>query len=289
MDLAPHRQRVAHALLAVESSLTRLVDALAHRPSWVSVEGTTSERVAVQQICNAYSTIDYRMEDAVGSSVVCLGLAGVASEVVKRAVAVNAAKAAFKEVCVPLQSVRTRVPVKGGTSPTKAIPVIRAILRNIQRSDVNLLAAYRKIPILNAPPVSVTYTRARTRAVYRKSVEDLYTLLMTMEGPAAAADRARLSSLRREEKFLALTRPHYDNIRANIVYARLDTRGRGRVQMAAELPLIYATGRHHVPPEVWYPDPVEQNAERKIRQAALEPEPFLQTMPAYRYVRKLAK
>ena len=287
MELTPHRDRIAHALLTVESSLARLVDALAHRPVWVSVEGLADERLAVQEICTAFSTIDFAMEDALGSSVVCLGIAGVTAEVVKRAAAVNAAKAAFKEVCIPLQNVRTRVPVKGGG--TKAIPVIRAILRNIQRSDVNLLAAYRKIPILNAPPVSVTYTRARTRAVYRKSVEDLYTLLITMEGPAAAADRARLSGLRREEKFLGLTRPHYDNIRANIVYSRLDARGRGRVQMAAELPLIYATGRHHVPPEVWYPDPVDENPERKVRQAALEPEPFLQSIPAYRYVSSVTK
>jgi hypothetical protein len=74
-------------------------------------------------------------------------------------------------------------------SPTKAISVIRVILRNIQR-DLNLLAAYRKIPILGAPPVSITYTRARTRAVYRNSIDELYEMLNTMEGPAAA-DRAR--------------------------------------------------------------------------------------------------
>jgi hypothetical protein len=289
MDLALHRQRIAHALVGVESSISRLIDALAHRPCWVSVEGTASDPLALKQICDAYSGIDYDMEDAVGSSVVCLGVAGVSAEVLKRAIAVNAAKAAFREVCVPLQAIRTRVPMKGGSSPTKAIPVIRAVLRNIQRSDVNLLAAYRKIPILNAPPVSVTYTRARTRAVYRKSVEDLYTLLLTVEGPAAASDRARLASLKREEKFLALTRPHYDNIRANIVYSRLDARGRGRVQMAAELPLIYAMGRHPAPPEIRYPDPVDENAERTVRKAALEPEPFLHSIPAYRYRSKPAK
>ena len=289
MDLTLHRQRIAHALLAVESSISRLVDALAHRPGWVSVEGIASDPLALEEICNAYSSIDYKMTDAVGSSVVCLGVAGVSSEVLKRAIAVNAAKAAFKEICVPLQTVRTRVPVKGASSPTKAIPVIRAVLRNIQRSDVNLLAAYRKIPILNAPPVSVTYTRARTRAVYRKSVEDLYTMLLTSEGPVAASDRARLASLGREEKFLALTRPHYDNIRANIVYSRLDPRGRGRVQIAAELPLIYAMGRHHMPPEVRYPDRTDESAERTVRQAALEPEPFLHSMPAYRYRSRPAK
>jgi hypothetical protein len=42
------------------------------------------------------------------------------------------------------------------TYRAKAIPVIRVILRNIQRSDLNLLAAYRKIPILGAPPMTTS-------------------------------------------------------------------------------------------------------------------------------------
>ena len=121
-----------------------------------------------------YSTIDYAMEDIVGSSVVCLGVIGVSAEVLKRAEAVNAAKSAFKQICIPLQHIRTRIPVKGDAQPTKAIPLIRVLLRNIQRNDLNLLAAYRKIPILSAPPATVTYTRANTRAVYRKTVDDLH-------------------------------------------------------------------------------------------------------------------
>jgi hypothetical protein len=118
------------------------------------------------------------------------------------------------------------------------------ILRNIQRSNLNLLAAYRKIPILGEPPVSITYTRARTRAVYRKSIDELYQMLTLMAGPKAAADRARLSTLGPKVKYPALTKAHYDNIRANITYSRLDSRGRGRVQLAAELPQLGNEGGH---------------------------------------------
>jgi hypothetical protein len=164
--------------------------------------------------------------------------------------------------------------------------VIRVILRNIQRSDLNLLAAYRKIPILGAPPVSITYTRARTRAVYRKSIDELYEMLNTMEGPKAAADRARLSTLGPKDKYLAVTKPDYDNIRANITYSRLDSRGRGRVQLAAELPLLYTAGRWPTSSEVNYPASLHEfgNQPRRTRQSPLEPEPFLQSIPAYRYV-----
>jgi hypothetical protein len=93
------------------------------------------------------------MDDEIGDSVVCLGVIGVQAEVLKRAHAVNAAKAALKALFAPLQRVRIRVPVKG--SQTKAIPALRVILRNIQRSVLNVNAAYRKIPILAAPPATV--------------------------------------------------------------------------------------------------------------------------------------
>jgi hypothetical protein len=210
----------------------------------------------------------------------------VSADVLKRAEAVNTAKATFRAICTPLKQIRMRVPIKGEDGPTKAIPVIRVILRNIQRSDLNLLAAYRKIPILGAPPVTITYTRARTRSVYRKSIDELCQMLTLMEGPKAATDRARLSTLDPKDKYLALTKAHYDKIRANITYSRLDYRGRGRIQLAAELPLLYTAGRWPTPPEVRYPAPADESAEkpRRSRQSELEETPFLESIPAYRYL-----
>jgi hypothetical protein len=65
-----------------------------------------------------------------------------------------------------------------------------------------------------------------------------------LQGPAALADRARLETLDRPETHLALVKSRYQNIRANVLYAPLDQRGRGRIQISAELPLLYAKGRH---------------------------------------------
>jgi len=50
---------------------------------------------------------------------------------------------------------------------------------------------------------------------------------------------------------------------------------------------MYAAGRHHTPPEVNFPRPEEDSAEppRKKRPSALEPTPFLQSIPAYRYIK----
>jgi hypothetical protein len=283
MEVASQRAAVAKALLSLETAIERLVDALSHRPVLAAVEGETTEMGAIRLACQAYSAINYEMDDEVGDSVVCLGLLGVTSEVLKRAEAVNAAKLALKTLFAPLQRVRIRVPIKGA-SGTKAIPTLRVILRNIQRSDLNINAAYRKIPILGAPPAAVSYTRANTRSVYRKSIGDIFDMLSNVDSPVAAADRERLSMLDQRQTHLAIARFRYENIRANVLYSRLDSRGRGRIQISAELPLIYATGRSPITPEVQFPAERHSSQSRKGRTALLEPEPFLRSLPVYRYL-----
>jgi hypothetical protein len=284
MDLDSHRSEIAKHLGLLESTTQRLVDALAHGSFAASVEDTTTQGAATRKICDAYSTIDYEMDDDVNQSPVCLGIIGVNTDTLKRAHAVNAAKAKFKDACTPLQGVRVRIPVKGESSPTKAIPAIRVALRNIQRSDLNLLAAYRKIPILDVPPKTVTYTRANTRAVYRKTVEEIAELLNHLNSPAAIADRELLSSLDRRITHLALVKSRYQNIRANVLYSRLDSKGRGRVQISSELPLIYAIGRHPEMPEIHFPTSDKNSGQpARTRKSKLESQPLLRALPVYRY------
>ena len=160
---------------------------------------------------------------------------------------------------------------------------MRVILRNIQRSDLNLLAAYRKIPILGSPPKSVTYTRANTRAVYRKSVEEIAEMLSNLHSSAAIADRELVANLDRRITHLAWVKERYQNIRANVLYSRLDAKGRGRIQIGAELPLLYATGRRNEPPEVHFPGDAEDSNPKRTRVSKLEAEPFLRSLPVYRY------
>jgi hypothetical protein len=280
MDISSHRPEVAKALLTLEAAIERLVDALSHRPIIANIDGTTMGS-AIRRTCEAYSAINYEMNDAIGDSVVCLGVIGAPSDVVKRAQAVNAAKASLKALFAPLQRVRVRVPDKG--SQTKAITALRAILRQIQRSDLNVNAAYRKIPILSAPPATVTYTRANTRAVYRKTVDAIADMLSNIHSSAATADLERIAALDRRITHLALVRYRYENIRANVLYSRLDTKGRGRIQIAAELPLIYTSGRHTEAPEVHFPAEPENSQPRRTRTSKLEPDPYLSALPVYRY------
>src|SRR5260370_770812 len=115
------------------------------------------------------------MEDDVGSSIVCLGVAGVSADVLKRAEAVNLAKTGFPAISTP------------------------------------------------SPPTT----------------------------PSGCASR-----------------------------------GGGAARLPADPPLLSPAGRWPPPPEVHSPAPLDElaNQPRRPRQSALEAEPFLQSIPAYRYV-----
>jgi hypothetical protein len=282
MDLTAQRLQVAASLKGLERRLAALTDSLAHAELLITLEGHAAS--ATRRACEAYARIDYQTHDDAETSLVCLGVIGTNTEILRKAHAVNKAKEEFKALCAPLHRVQVRIPVKGEKTPTKAMSAMRVILRNIQRSDLNLLAAYRKIPILDAPPATVTYTRANTRSVYRKTVEEIAEMLNNFNSPAASADREKLSNLDRRVIHLALVKARYENIRANILYARLDPKGRGRIQISAELPLIYAAGRRAESPEVYFPTEGEKDtSSRRIRESKLEAAPFLHALPVYRY------
>jgi hypothetical protein len=280
-DLAAPRAAVAGALRELERALERFLTALAHERATAVVQGIEEPGEALRAASDAFGAIDLGMEDAPNTSVVCVGVVAASREVAALAVAVNEAKAALKTVCVPLQKVRRRVPERGGG--TRALPLVRVVLRSIGRSDLNLLAAYRRIQILGAMPVRISYTRARTRAVYKKTIEATYRLLDGSDAPAAIRDRARLEALPAAETHLALVRDHYDNMRANIVYEGLDRRGRGRVQVPAELPLLYVPRRSADAPVVEFPD--DSAGPTRTRRTLIEPSAFLESLPVHRYKR----
>jgi len=282
---AEDRVRIAVALRELERALEAFVLALGHDTGPADAQGAGSVKEALRLICEAYAAIDYTPEQQVNASPICLGVVGGSASVIARAAALNAAKGKLREACKVVQNVRIRVPVKDGKGGrvVKPMPLVRVILRELQRSDLNLLAAYRRIPILTGRVDRVAYTRARTRAVYRKSRAAVATMLAGLDRPGAAEDRLRLSQLPARETYLALVKDHYANVRANVWFHGLDARNRGRVQVSAELPLLYPLGRVRQAPEIHYPLAEVERRPSKVRAGKLEEQPFLATLPVYRY------
>jgi hypothetical protein len=206
--------------------------------------------------------------------------------VIDRAEAVNDAKDQLRERCTTISHLRVRMPVKDGKGGrvVKSLPLVRVILRELQRSDLSLLAAYRKIPVLSGRVARVAYTRARTRAVYRKHRDEIAAMVEATGRLSAADDLARLKRLPASETHLALVKERYTNIRANVWFHGLDSRNRGRVMVAAELPLLYPLGRSKEIPEILYPPAEEGSAPpARHRTGKLDEQPFLDSLPVYRY------
>ena len=285
-DQQRHKAAIAAALRELEQALAALVQSLAHDSGPVSAEVAVSDGEARRRIGDAFVAIDYRQDDVVNETPTCLGVVGVSPTVLDRAATVNVAKPRFRAVCSPLQNQRVRVPVKDGQGGrvVKSLPLVRVILRELQRSDLNLLAAYRKIPILTGRVSRVVYTRAHTRAVYRKARTEIQAMLEASNRLAAANDLARLRHLPAGETHLALVKERQSHVRANVWFDGLDRRGRGRVQVIADLPLLYPLGRSRDLPEISYPEPDLAPAAPSVRrEGKLEAAQFLESLPVYRY------
>lgn len=286
LDHEQAKSSVAAALRDLERTLERFIASLSHEEVLASAEGSTSSRESLRRICDAYASINYASDDESNESPVCLGVVAVNAAVIAQANDVNTAKARLRAELSALRPHRVRVPVKDGQGGrvVKSLPLVRVILRELQRSDLNVLAAYRKVPVLTGRVSRVAYTRALTRAVYRKSRTEIAALLDASNRLTAAEDLARLRALPTRETHLALVKDRYTNTRANVWFDGLDNRNRGRVMIAAELPLLYPRGRSTELPEIRYPDPADSARSTPIsRTGKLEPEPFLNSLPVYRY------
>jgi hypothetical protein len=287
VDLESATQLVASALRELERELEAFVQTLAHSRALVSLAPPFATERPMETVCNAYATIDYDMEDEAHSSISCVGVACSSQSAVAQAERLNGAKARLQAVCAPLQKhrVRTRARDPDGTESVRMTSLVRVALRSIGRSHLNLLAAYRRIPVLGAQPSRIAFTRTLTRRVRRVTREALLERLEFSDKPGAAEDRQRLRSTL--ERHLALVDPHSPNVRANVWYHSRDARNRDCVQLSAEIPILYREGRRRELPEIVYPDAADwartADGPRRPRATKLEAEPFLRTLPVFRY------
>lgn len=288
-ELEGHKRAVAERLRALERALERFAEALSHAERLeVVVNGAAGSREALRQVADAYMTIEHVTDADEPPPAAVMGVIGVPREVKQRAERVNAAKDALKEYCKQLGEEKKAVSVKneaGKDAPT-LMPVMRLILRDLGRPRLNLLAAYRKIPILEKPPVRVSYVKAITQAVYCLSKEEVLELLEKSSKPGVEEDRARVQKLPRGTE-LALVRKPYENLRANVRLSSANKQNKIRVQVRAELPLLYQLpARGGDAPEVSYGGGAGRVGGRRERPRYVEEEPFLNTQPIHRYQRK---
>ncbi len=232
---------------------------------------------ARQHAIEAMLQIDYAMEDKVNQSIKCNGAIGVPKRLISDALIINRAKSEFKDAMKSVAGKRVRVAVKDrhGQTVVKMKELSNVILRRIQSSSINVLAAYREIPLLEETPSSIRMMLTHTRSVPRKTVAELLNLLAGRDDTLATADRERLEILDPNE-YLVSPKERYPRMRAHVFYRRLDESGRPERQIVmAELPILYPIRKGTRPPDVTKPG--ARQGSRKHPVSHIECEEYVKT------------
>ena len=232
---------------------------------------------ARRRTIEAILQIDYAMEDRVNQSIKCSGAMGVPRRLISDALIINRAKSEFKDALKSVAGKRVRVAVKDrhGKSVVEMKALSNVILRRIQSSSINVLAAYREIPLLEETPSSIRIMLTQTRSVPRKTAAELLGLLADRDDTLAAADRERLEALDPNE-YLVSPKERYPRMRAHVFYRRLDESGQSERQIVmAELPILYPIRQGTRPPDVTRP--AIRHVPRKHPVSHIESEEYVKT------------
>lgn len=237
-----------------------------------------SARLSRQRAIEAFAQINYDIEDEVNQSIKCYGALGVSRRLISDVLIINRAKSEFKDALRAVAGKRVRVAVKDrrGYRGVEMKSLSTVILRRIQSSSINLLSAYRDIPLLEETPSSIQLMLTRTRSVPRKTAGALLALLDDRDDALAAADRESLVALDPRE-YLVSPKERYPRMRAHVFFRRLDESGQPTRQIVmAELPVLYPIRKGTRPPDVTRP--AFWHAPRKHPVSYIESEEYVKTL-----------
>lgn len=267
-----HKPAVLAAIAAIDQRLEALAKEISHHFITAIAEGHADAASAAAAIGAIYGKVRYGQNENPGTAEALCGAIGLRREGIEIASQVNTAKDDLRRLCTQLQKEFIQVPAGTGKKGTETLPLLRALLREVGQSDLNLVASYRRITILPGAPTLIAFTRAKTGSV--RSISRTEALKHLRGRPSAAI----VESLPADTP-LALVQSVRPNLRANV---RIDDHDSGtytRMQVIAQMPLLYCTNEGSGTPIVRFP--LLQEIAR-ARSRLLEP-PIVDTPRIYRY------
>ncbi len=231
LKFAKEKQTVLELCNALDSRLAQLMVDLERSVAWSwTSEGGFNQGYLSPAIATALVNFDYAESEKEPplQAVVCCG--ELAALQVRQ---VNAAKEALKECFVSFDSVRVEV-------DGERRPLALAILRDLGRSDMNRLLAYRHIYSYSQLPEIIGFSRSNVRTVARKTTLQVLAWLSKMSQENSESYRNTVMALPEDEP-LALVKGRYSSQRANV---KLNGE---RKMIPAHLPLLLTTASTGMP------------------------------------------
>ena len=308
--LAAHRPRIAHCLRRLDDRLQRFSEMVAHgggaglfggvsagpvvvyRPVWGEHDGrdvvedyrAVAVRRALDTAVQALCAIEYEeAAQRVNRSVRFLGALGAGEVLHEQAVRINLAKRDLQSAMAPLSGRMARVAADGhgAAGPEVAYRQLASIvLSQLQRPRVNLLAAYRALPIISEEVDEIRFVTVRTRSVPRATVAEVRARIGNEPSAAAREDLERLSALPPDE-YLVAPKAYYDRIRAHVYLRRLGSGARRAMRVCcAELPVLFPMTARRLEPTIRAPAP--PRATRGSPPSRIEPAAIVESLGYYR-------
>lgn len=270
------------ALRQLDSTLARFDELLASDHRWVSVEGESLPSLAIAKVRAAYNEIDGDPLPGRKAKAGCRAIVAATPKVIAAACNVNTAKADLQVACKALREKvyvgRTSCNDHAGCNRSK----LSLALEAVGRPDLNVFAAYRKVPIVTGAPRRVRFSIEQFRKIYRMPRDTIASQLRNRPDVDSIEDRIRVQRLPELESSLALLSSSHPFPQVQFWFDGFDASGRSYHLMATGMPIIYVAGG--VTPTVVYTGERDGPA-RRSPALTVCPDQYLKTMRVHRYLR----
>lgn len=276
-------EAVASALRKLDSALADLDALLATDCRWMSVDGESTSSAAMVKVRAALTEIDDDDIEDRRAMPGCRGIVAVTLRTIAAAHRVNAAKVALKAACSGLIGlVSVKRPAPDGLLRKVRIGMHRLTVIALGRPNLNLFAAYRKVPILTGAPRRIGFADQPHYTIYRTPREVIANRLQRRADANSVEDLLRVQRLPQSEVTLALltTRRTFPN--ASVWFDGFDAQGRGHVNLLTPMPILYLAAG--ATPAVSYRR-ASAGSPRDCSVRAVCPVQYLTTMRVHRYYR----
>lgn len=236
------------------------------------------------------SQLEYVENQAPREILVCAGFIGASHNTLEKARLLNEAKEAFKKTILNLKkakiSIKDEALNKAFNSAIKTrSDATASTLKKMGLARLHLKQCYRKIPILPAAPLKISWTWAHTRSIKRISVDEAQSMLMKKTQDAGINNQLSLLSQLPGDETLAIVQELAPHLRANILLPE-NGDDKTRLMVKGPIPIFFPADTITQTPT--FKPPAEKSLKNENRltrkDARLDPKPFLPAIRAHRYI-----
>lgn len=244
-----------------------------------------------EKIISILTQYEYLPTQAPREIIVCPGFVGASEHTLEIITQLNHQKDAFKQAVLALKKVKANLLDEelfrafDYFQSHKRHNSTAAHLRTMDLARLHLKQCYRKIPILKAAPLKISWTWANTRSIKKITVEEAQKLLrkknLSDEGILLQLEKlARLSV----NEPLAIVQNLAPHLRANLVME--PNHPKERIMVKGPIPIFFPTNVNQPwpefkPPKIKTPKDKTRHVRNDVK---LDPLPFLPAIRAHRYL-----